>query len=360
MMIIGCDFHTRYQQIAVLDTASGEVLERRLEHGNGEVQKFYAQLPKPARVGVEATGYLQWFEQLLAEQGHELRIGDAAKIRASVVRKQKTDTRDALHILELLAQDRFPSIWTPSPADRDVRQLVVHRVKLVQWRTRVMNQLHALAMSQGLCRKKKLWTTVGRQELEALRLGPWASRRRRELLQLLGELDGPIKELDCAVEKEAASRADAVLLRTHPGVGPVTSLAFVLTMGPSSRFQRGKQVGSYVGLNPSERSSGGRQRTGAISKQGNSMMRWLLVEAGQTAARYDAELRRIYQRLKFRHGSGAAKVAVARKLAVRMYWMLRSRADYAQLVRVRGSSSSAVVPSTGIEKLSGRPASLES
>ena len=347
MRIIGCDFHTRYQQIAMMDDQTGELVERQLDHENGEVQKFYAELPKPARIGVEATGYMQWFERLLAELGHELWIGDAAKIRASVVRKQKTDARDALHILELLLQKRFPRIWIPSPANRDVRQLVVHRVKLVQWRTRVMNQLHAMAMGQGLRRKKKLWSTVGRQELEALQLGPWASRRRAELLQLLGQLDGSIQELERAVEREAARNAAAALLMTHPGVGPVTSLAFVLTMGPSSRFQRGKQVGSYLGLNPSERSSGGRQRTGAISKQGNSMMRWLLVEAGQTAARYDAELRRVYQRLKFRHGSSSAKVAVARKLAVRLYWMLRSRADYAQLVRVRGSSSTAVVPETG-------------
>jgi transposase len=347
MRIIGCDFHTRYQQIAMLDEATGEMVEQRLEHENGEAQKFYAQLPKPARVGVEATGYMQWFEQLMVELGHELWIGDAAKIRAAEVRKQKTDTRDAAHILHMLLEDRFSRIWIPSLEDRDVRQLVVHRVKLVQWRTRVMNQLHALAMGQGLRRKKKLWSTVGRQELEALRLGPWASRRRTELLQLLGQLDGSIRELDRAVEQQAAGHPAAVLLMTHPGVGPVTSLAFVLTMGPSSRFQRGKQVGSYLGLNPSERSSGGRQRTGAISKQGNSMMRWLLVEAGQTAARYDAELRRFYQRLKFRHGSGAAKVAVARKLAVRLYWMLRSQADYAQLVRVRGSSSNAVVPATG-------------
>jgi transposase len=347
MWIIGCDFHTRYQHIAMLNRETGEVQERRLNHENGEVQKFYAQLPKPARVGVEATGYLQWFEQLLAEQGHELWVGDAAEIRASVVRQQKTDTRDARHILELLVQNRFPRIWVPSPGERDVRQLVVHRVKLVQWRTRVMNQLHALAMGQGLRRRKKLWSTVGRLELEALPLRPWASRRRGELLRLLDQLNASIRELERAVEQEAARRAAAVLLMTHPGVGPVTSLAFVLTMGPSSRFRRGKQVASYLGLNPREHSSGGRQRTGAISKQGNSLMRWLLVEAGQTAARYDAELQRVYQRLKFRHGSGAAKVAVARKLAVRMYWMLRSRADYAQLVRVRGSSSSAVVPETG-------------
>ncbi len=131
---------------------------------------------------------------------------------------------------------------------------------------------------------------------------------------------------------------------THPGVGPVTALGFVLTLGPVERFRNSRKLVSYLGLNPREHSSGGRQRLGAISKQGNSMMRWLLVEAAQTAARYDDDLRRAYQRLKFRRVSGVAKVAIARRLAVRLYWMLRARVDYAQLVRMSGSPSSAVVP----------------
>jgi transposase len=107
------------------------------------------------------------------------------------------------------------------------------------------------------------------------------------------------------------------------GVGPVTALMFVLTIGPIERFQRSKQVVSYLGLNPREGSSGGRQRLGAISKQGNSLARFLLVEAAQTTARYDEGLRRDYQRWKLRRGSAVAKVAVARKLAVRLYWKLR-------------------------------------
>jgi len=353
-MIIGCDFHTRQQQIAMLDSETGEVVERQLAHENGEVQKFYQSLAKPVRVGIEATGYTQWFEQMLAKLGHELWVGDAAAIRASVVRRQKTDKRDAAHILDLLVEDRFPRIWVPTPAERDVRQLVLHRMKLVQMRTKVMNQLHALAMGQGLCRKKKLWSKAGRQELEALPLGPWADRRRRELLQILDQWEGPIAELDRAVEQQAKGRADAVRLMTHPGVGPVTSLAFVLTIGTVERFPRSREVTSYLGLDPSVNSSAGRMRIGAISKQGSSTTRWLLVEAGQTAARLDPELRRVYQRLKFRRGSQIAKVAVARRLAVRLYWMLRSQTDYeelmAQLVRMRGSSGSAVMemsPSRG-------------
>jgi transposase len=115
---------------------------------------------------------------------------------------------------------------------------------------------------------------------------------------------------------------------SEPGVGPVTALAFVLTIGPVSRFDRSRQLVSYLGLNPSEESSGGKQRLGSISKQGNPMLRHLLVEAAQAASKVDPELRRHYQRLKFRRGhSGVAKVAIARKLAVRLYWKLRQAAQ---------------------------------
>jgi len=337
MMIIGCDLHTRYQQIAMLDRETGELVERRLEHESGEARAFYAALMGPVRVGIEATGHTHWFEAMLAEMGHELWMGDAAKIRAAVVRKQKTDARDAAHLLELLCSERFPKIWRPAPAERDLRQLVWHRQKLVWMRGAVKNQMHALAMGEGVCRKKKLFTAKGRQELEGLALGPWASYRRQELLRMFDELQASVARLDQAVEQAAKSQPLAVRLMTHPGVGPVTSLAFVLIIGPIDRFQRSKQVVSYLGLNPQEHSSGGKQRLGSISKQGNPMLRSLLVEAGHTAARFDPQLRRVYQRLKFRRGASVAKVAVARKLAVRMYWMLRSTADYAQLVRMQGS-----------------------
>jgi len=280
-MIIGCDLHTRYQQIAMLDTETGEEVERRLEHENGEARAFYGALQGPVRVGIEATGHTHWFEAMLAELGHELWMGDAAKIRASVIRKQKTDARDAAHVLDLL-------VW--------------HRQKLVWMRGAVKNQLHALAMGEGVCRKKKLFTAKGREELEGLALGPWASYRRQELLRMFDELAAATAQLDAAVEQAAKNQPLAVRLMTHPGVGPVTSLAFVLIIGPVERFERSRQVVSYLGLNPQEHSSGGKQRLGAISKQGNPMMRSLLVEAGHTAARFDPALKRMYQRLKFRRG----------------------------------------------------------
>jgi transposase len=234
---------------------------------------------------------------------------------------------------------------------RDVRQLLRHRQKLVEIRTQVKNQLQHLALNQGVRRKSRLWSVQGRAVLEQLPLPPWTARRRGDLLAMLDRLQEQVGELDRAVRAEAEQRPEVRLLMTHPGVGPVVGLAYVLTIGPITRFPRGKQVASYLGLIPSEHTSGGHQKFGPISKQGNTMMRTLLVEAAQTAARFDEQLRRQYGRLKARKHSALAKVMVARKLAVRMYWMLRENKPYAQLyaqrpvARMQGSPSHSVVAS---------------
>jgi len=346
MLIIGCDFHPSFQQVAIFDKQSGEYEEKRLRH-RAEAEEFYRGLAAGARVGMEACGHYPWFERLLAECGHELWLGDASRIRASVVRKQKTDRRDAEHILQLLRQERFPRIWVPSLEERDGRQLLMHRHKQVQTRTQVKNQLQAMALSQGVQRGKKLWSQAGRAELEKLELLPYAAERRGQLLQSLAELDAAVAQLDRKVAEEVQKRPAAVRLMTHPGVGPVTSLATVLTLGPAERFATAKQVASYFGLIPSEHSSGGGQRLGHISKQGSSFLRFLLVEAGQTAVRGDRELGRFYRRLAMRKSRGLAKVAVARKLAMRLYLMLREDWTYAQLCQavVQASPSHSVVES---------------
>jgi transposase len=137
---------------------------------------------------MEACGHYPWFERLLEELGHELWLGDAAAIRAQVVRKQKTDRRDAEHRLDLLRENRFPKIWVPSLEERDVRQLLVHRHQQVQSRTRIKNQLQAMALSQGVQKKRKLWTEAGRSELEKLELLPYAAERRKQLLLALDGL----------------------------------------------------------------------------------------------------------------------------------------------------------------------------
>jgi len=333
MIIVGCDYHPGFQQIAYVDTETGEVKEQRLEHRE-LAEKFYRELASQGetiRLGMEASGHARWFERLLAELNIELWIGDAAKIRAKRVRKHKTDRQDAQHILQLLGEDRFPQIWVASWENRDLRQLLWHRHRMVQARTRIMNQLQAVALNEGLRCKKKLWREQGRKQLEAYRLAPWASRRREDLLKLLDELNPTIAELTQAIDQEVEKSAEAGRLMTHPGVGPLTALAFVLIIGRAERFQCGKQIAAYLGLVPLEDSSGERRRLGHITKQGSSMLRFLLVESAQVAARSIPHWRNQYFHLAMRRGRKIAKVAMARKLAVRLFWMMRQGWDYEQV-----------------------------
>lgn len=336
-MIVGCDFHPSFQQVAVLDTESGELQEYKLVHATGEAEHFYRRLAVPTLVGMESVGNSQWFVQMLEQLGHEIWIGDAAQIRASYVRRQKTDRRDAAHILQLLAEGRFPRIWVPDAEMRDQRQLLIHRHKLVQIRTRVKNELQHLMMNRGVQKKYKLWSVRGRAELRKLPLERWAGQRREDLLRLLEMLDQQIDHMDQAVAVAAQQNHQARLLMTQPGVGPVTALAYVLTIGDVRRFAHSKQVASYLGLIPRESSSGGRQRMGAISKQGNRLLRVLLVEAANAAVRFDPEFRKEFTHRCHQKHHAVARVAAARKLAVRLYWMLRTQIPYPKIVSSRAA-----------------------
>src|ERR1700689_357004 len=350
MLIIGVDYHPSFQQIAFLEEETGECGEQQLNHSEGEAERFYRDLHQRGihvRVGMEATGYSRWFERLLAELGFELWIGDPAEIKTRRVKKQKTDRKDAQLLLRLMREDNFPKIWVPSPENRDLRQLLWHRHRFVQMRTRIMNQLQAIAMNEGKRRKTKLWSKQGRAELEKLTLAPWASRRRRDLLELRDRMNPTIEALTTAVEQEAKKRPDVLRLMTHPGVGPITALAFMLIIGTPERFHCGKQIGSYIGLIPSEDSSAGRRRLGHISKQGNALLRFLMVEAAQAAVRCDSDWRRRYLHLAMRREKSIAKVAMARRLAVRLYWMWRNGWEYAQSVNF-GSNAGQLATGHGL------------
>jgi transposase len=337
MKIIGCDFHPSFQQVAIFDSETSEIQERKLSHADGQAERFYRQLEKPVLIGIEATGNSQWFLDLVEQLGHEIWVGDAAKIRASFVRKQSTDKRDAGHILTLLLEKRFPRLWRPSAAMRDQRQLLRHRDKLVEIRTKIKNGLQHLAMNRGMQKKSRLWTRPGMEQFEQLAMAGWAGVRRQDLLHLLKQLDGQIEQLDQAVKQAAEQHPQAQLLMTQPGVGPVTALAFVLTIGDVTRFAGSKQLTSYLGLVPSEHSSGSKRRLGGITKQGDCFLRKLLVEAAQTAVRKDEGFRKEYRHRCHHRPKAVAKVAAARKLAVRLYWMLRSQVRYPEIAHIESN-----------------------
>jgi transposase len=345
MILVGCDLHTRKQQVAVLDTDTGELLEQELAHTGDAVEQFYAALPPPVTVGIESTGYSLWFHALLQRLGHTLLVGEAAKIRAMVVRKTKTDRRDARHLLDLLKHDRFPLVWIPDPATRDLRALIKHRLRLVRIRTMIKNGLHAIALNQRLALGPSLWSQRGLAQLQALVLLPHTTCRRDDSLELLQWLHHRIDALDLRVAAAAADNPDVRRLMSHPGVGPLTALATVLVLGPVSRFPGSKHVVSYIGLAPTVNASADKYRLGRISKQGSSLLRWVLGQAAPLAARADTDLKRVYFTVLRRRGRPKAKVALARRLLVRLYVMLRDQIDYDEFCRRGRARRRAAVPS---------------
>ena len=244
MKIVGVDLHARQQSIAMVDSETGEFSEKTISHEGSAVREFYASLEGPVMVGMEATGAMQWFLELLEKLGIECRVGHPAKIRAKETRKQKHDRRDARLILELLMEDRFPEIWMPSSEERDVRTLLRDRHQWVRMRVRLQHTLQAIALNHALRRGHALWSAAGQSALRALPLACYTSQRRNELLRLYAQLQTRIQELDKEVEVQAKSRPQARRLLTHPGVGPVTALATEVFLGDPSRFATTHQVAS--------------------------------------------------------------------------------------------------------------------
>jgi len=283
MKILGCDLHAKQQTIAMVDTETGEFTEKTLSHEGNEVREFYAALESPVVVGIEATGAtgaMQWFLELLEELGILCRVGHPAKIRAAETRQQKHDRRDARLMLDLLMrEDGFPEIWMPSSEQRDLRTLLRDRHQWVKIRTRVQNTLQAMALNHALRLGRGLWTATGQKALQALSLPGYTGQRRDELLRLYVQLQQRIQELDGQVEKQVQQRPQALRLLTHPGVGPVTALATEVFLGDPSRFANSNKVASYIGMIPCEHTSGKRQRLGKLTKEGNSLLRYLWTEA---------------------------------------------------------------------------------
>jgi transposase len=330
---VAVDFHARQQTISYCDTTDGEIHRTVLRHQHDDVRAFYEQFTGEVIVAFEASGYSAWFEQMLAELGHTLWLGNAAEIRRKAPRRQKNDRRDADLILELMLKGDFPRLHTFSDESRQVLRQLRYRHKLVKVRTIAKNSLHAIGINAGLPLKRKLLTQKGIKQLQALPLSPVVAGQRDEWLQLVELMSQRIATVEAALEEKAENDAAVALLLTHPGIGLLTALVVRYTLMPVSRFRTTRKVTAYAGLDCMEDQSSERRRMGSISKQGSRLLRYLLNEAGQVACRKDPELKRFYQRLQHRRNRPKAKVAVARKLLVRCFIMLRDQINYAEFVR---------------------------
>ena len=331
---IGVDFHARQQTICYLKTETGELVFCELKHQDKEqVRAFYAAFPGQVIVGLEASGYSPWFERLLEELGHQVWLGHATEIRRRARWRQKNDRRDAELILDLMLHDEFPRLHRPAVQSREVLRMLRYRQKLIKMRTMSKNSLQSLALQSGLARRSHLFTREGKHELTLAHMSPAMQWQREHWWQLLQSFNQQVQETMGWLKAQSQGDLCVVRLRTHPGIGLLTSLCLVHTLQPVSRFRNTRKVAAYAGFDPLERSSGERKCFLGISKAGSRVLRYLLVEAAQVAVRKDEDLKRFYQRLSDRRGRPKAKVAAARKLLIRAYIMLRDEIDYAEFRR---------------------------
>jgi transposase len=232
-----------------------------------------------------------------------------------------------------MVHDEFPRLHRPTEPSREVLRMLRYRQKLIKLRTMAKNSLQAIALQAGLAKGKQLFTRAGQAEFKSVAMSPVLQWQREHWFALLQPLNQQLLETMVWFKEQSKDDLSIQRLRTHPGLGLLTSLCILHTLQPVERFRNTRKVAAYAGFDPVERSSAERQHFLGISKAGSRLLRYLLVEAVQTAVRYDEDLKRFYKRLAERRGRPKAKVAAARKLLIRAYIMLRDEIDYAEFRR---------------------------
>jgi transposase len=340
MVHVGVDLDKRSSQIAVL-TEDGEIVQQRLPNNAVVLEKFFAQFPPQTPVAIEASGTWWWLVDLLEQLGHRPVLSNPKQTKAIAAARLKNDRVDAERLGRLLRGDLLPTVWIPPAPLREARELIRHRIQLVWLRGVIRNRLQAMLARRNLQPTSgKSWLTQrGQRELQRLPLAETPSRIREDCGALLPTLDAQIRRLDAELVTRWGADARVQRLTTIPGIGPFIAIVLVLELGDIARFSSAKQVASYVGLTPRIRASAGRIRAGHISKEGNRLLRWVLVLAATQAVRRPGPLRTWFHAVKKRRGKKVARVALARRLAEIVFHVWKHECDYFTVVRhgvVRG------------------------
>jgi transposase len=340
MVHVGVDLHKRVSQIAVL-TDQGELRQHRCANDPRRLEAFFAQLPPRSPIAIEATGTWWWLVDLLERLGHQPVLSHPKATKAIAAARLKNDKVDAHRLGLLLRGDLLPTVWIPPAALREARELVRHRINLVWLRSAVRNRLLSMLARRNLqpTRVKSWLTQGGQRELRALALAPSPATIRDDCLTLLPLLDTQIRRLDAELLQRWGEDPRVQRLTTIPGIGPFIAIVLVLELGDIARFPSAKHVASYIGLTPRVRASADRVRSGHITREGNRLLRWVLVLAATQASRRPGPLRTWVRMVQQRTGKKRARVALARRLAELVYHCWKDEVDYWTILRrgaVRG------------------------
>lgn len=351
MYYAGIDLHKKFVQVSVNDDYGQEIANQKISCQADEIARFFSKFNnvQPVSGVIEATANWPWLTRLLTSQGIDVCLAHPLKTKAIASARIKTDKIDAKTLADLLRARLIPQSYMATTIEQNQRDLVRHRLGLVRQKTMIKNRIHAILARQNISQSKSdLFGKKGRQFLKQVTAAdfPWLSNYEKllikENLELIDFLRTKIKTIDAVVSQEFSTNQDYQLLLTIPGFGMVTAATLVSELGNVNRFKDEKQVVGYIGLAPSVYSSGGKTRTGSITKLGNPIVRWVLVQAAYRAIKRDPYLTDFYQRITSHSDKKKAIVAVARKLLVSSYMMLKNHQSYQ--FRPVTSSQAEIIP----------------
>ena len=324
--VVGFDLH-RNRSVLVRMTPDGDVLGsvRFANDAQVLIEQLRAAGESPAVV-LEATYGWYWAVDALRAAGASVHLAHPLGVKGFAYRRVKNDFRDAADLADLLRMGRLPEAWIAPPEVRDRRELVRHRHKLVQLRSSLKAQVHAVLAKCGITVvDSDLFGLTGRKRLHGISLPEPFRVRVDSQLRLIDAIDAEVDQFDRLIREAFAGDPGYRVIQQLPGIGPVFAAIFVAELGDVSRFAGAPQVCSWVGLTPRHRESDKTVHRGSITKQGSRLVRWAAVEAVQRAAK-TSPTRRTYERIVARRGGtgkNLAKVAAARKLTTLVYYGLR-------------------------------------
>ena len=352
MNFIGVDLHKKSITVCVMDEKR-KVLGRKTLActQTNEIVEFFRQF-RPFKVVVEATASYVWFVELVEPLAEKVVLANPKKLRVIAESTKKTDRLDAQVLTEFLVLDMIPESYQPTPRQRQHRALVRHRQYLQGRITSVRSKIRHILSNYNADRKDLFSANCGAAYLKEVRL---SDVDRFVIQQLWAEWQDHLaqrlavsKKLKAFVAKAPQREAEArEILKTAPGVGPVTAEVVLSELGDISRFRNAKTVCAYAGLVPVVRQSGERKSKNLkITKEGSGLLRWALVEAAWRLVGNSPKWAALFARLMHRSGKKRAIVAVARKLLCVLYAMLRTSTPY-QIV----TTPTTAPPTTGKESV---------
>lgn len=324
MAYVGIDFHKRNTYVTRMDEEGNITLQQNLRNEPAILEDFVDSLSKKDKVVLEATGNWYHFYELVEEKACQVVLSHPAKTKAIASARIKNDKIDSKMLAHLLRCDLIPSAHLPGRAIRDTREILRYRASLVSIRTSLMNRVHAILSKNGiLCPYSHIFGKKATSWLSSLSLRPSYKKALDGYLQVASSLREEIEEVEKEIKRLAEEDERALLLMTMPGISYYSALLVLSEIGEIERFPSAGQLCSYAGLVPSVYSSGGITRTGRITKTGSTYLRWILNENAMHAVKGAYRFEALYRRVAHRSGKNAAKTAVARKMLVCIFYMLK-------------------------------------